>query len=58
MRFLLTLANRVPKNQALQLGTDTEQVLYIHDLAVHPEWHRTGSNLVKHLVIYAQQENF
>ena len=47
-------------NQALQLGTDTEQVLYIHDLAVHPQWHGQGlaQHLVKHLVIYAQQENF
>jgi len=47
-------------NQALQLGTDTEQVLYIHDLAVHPQWHGQGlaQYLVKHLVTYAHQQNF
>lgn len=47
-------------NQLLQLNTDTEKVLYIHDLAVHPEWHGQGlaQHLVKHLVIYAHQQNF
>lgn len=47
-------------NQPLQLPKTTEQVLYIHDLAVHPQWHGQGlaSILLQHLEHYANQHAF
>lgn len=45
-------------NQPLQLNTDTEKVLYIHDLAVHPHWHGQGvaAMLMQYLDEYAHQQ--
>ncbi|HQV23195.1 MAG TPA: GNAT family N-acetyltransferase [Agitococcus sp.] len=44
-------------NQPLQFIQDTKQVLYIHDLAVAPQWHGQGlaSVLIHHLENYANQ---
>ena len=47
-------------HQTLDLMSGTERVLYIHDLAVHPQWHGQGvaSVLMQYLENYAQQHSF